>query len=43
MSATVRSRTADPVVGPEIDDIEEGAILPIGIYVKVYGRKMQRT
>ena len=29
------------IVGPEIDDIEEGAILPIGIYVKIYGRKMQ--
>ncbi|HVI42216.1 MAG TPA: hypothetical protein VM577_16305, partial [Anaerovoracaceae bacterium] len=29
------------IVGPEIDDIEEGAILPIGIYIKIYGRKMQ--
>lgn len=29
------------IVGPEIDDVEEGAILPIGIYVKIYGRKMQ--
>jgi acetyl-CoA synthase len=29
------------VVGPEIDDIEEGAILPLGIVIKVYGRKMQ--
>jgi len=29
------------VIGPDIDDIEEGAILPIGIYVKIYGRKMQ--
>jgi len=29
------------VVGPEIDDIEEGAKLPLGIYVKIYGRKMQ--
>ena len=29
------------VVGPEIDDVEEGAILPIGINIKIYGRKMQ--
>ena len=29
------------VVGPDIDDVEEGAILPIGIYIKIYGRKMQ--
>ncbi|KPU43811.1 carbon monoxide dehydrogenase/acetyl-CoA synthase subunit alpha [Oxobacter pfennigii] len=29
------------VVGPEIDDIEEGSRLPIGTYVKIYGRKMQ--
>ena len=29
------------VVGPEIDDIEDGSKLPLGIYVKVYGRKMQ--
>lgn len=29
------------VVGPEIDDIEEGAKLPLGIYIKIYGRKMQ--
>jgi len=29
------------VVGPEIDDVEEGAKLPLGIYVKIYGRKMQ--
>jgi len=29
------------VIGPEIDEIKEGAALPLGIYVKVYGRKMQ--
>lgn len=29
------------VVGPEIDDIEEDSVMPIGIYVKIYGRKMQ--
>jgi acetyl-CoA synthase len=29
------------VVGPELDDIEEGGRLPLGIYVKIYGRKMQ--
>jgi len=29
------------VVGPEIDDVEEGSRLPLGIYVKIYGRKMQ--
>lgn len=29
------------VVGPEIDDVEEGSKLPLGIYVKIYGRKMQ--
>lgn len=29
------------VIGPEIDDIEEGTKLPLGIYVKIYGRKMQ--
>jgi len=29
------------VIGPEIDEIEEGSILPIGIHVKIYGRKMQ--
>ena len=29
------------VVGPEIDDVEEGAKLPLGIYIKIYGRKMQ--
>lgn len=30
------------VVGPEIDDVEEGSKLPLGIYVKIYGRKMQK-
>ena len=30
------------VIGPEIDEIEEGSRLPLGIYVKVYGRKMQK-
>lgn len=29
------------VIGPDIDDIEEGSRLPLGIYVKIYGRKMQ--
>jgi acetyl-CoA synthase len=29
------------VIGPEIDDVEEGSKLPLGIYVKIYGRKMQ--
>lgn len=29
------------VIGPEVDDVEEGAKLPLGIYVKIYGRKMQ--
>ncbi|WP_366921921.1 CO dehydrogenase/CO-methylating acetyl-CoA synthase complex subunit beta [Metallumcola ferriviriculae] len=44
----VRSVSADDiedgkieVVGPSIDDIEEGARLPLGIMVEVYGRKMQ--
>jgi acetyl-CoA synthase len=30
------------VIGPEIDDIEEGSRLPLGIKVKIYGRKMQK-
>ena len=30
------------IVGPEIDDVEEGARLPFGMVVKVYGRKMQQ-
>lgn len=29
------------VVGPEIDDLEEGATVPLGIVVDVAGRKMQ--
>jgi acetyl-CoA synthase len=29
------------LVGPDIDEIEEGSRLPLGIYVKIYGRKMQ--
>lgn len=29
------------VIGPEIDDVEEGSKLPLGIFVKIYGRKMQ--
>ncbi len=29
------------VIGPNIDDIEEGAKLPLGIMVDIYGRKMQ--
>lgn len=29
------------VVGPEIDEVEEGSKLPLGIVIKIYGRKMQ--
>jgi acetyl-CoA synthase len=29
------------VIGPEIDDIEEGAGIPLGVLVEVAGRKMQ--
>lgn len=29
------------VIGPEIDDVEEGGKLPLGINIKIYGRKMQ--
>jgi len=29
------------ITGPEIDDVEEGSKLPLGIIVKIYGRKMQ--
>ncbi len=29
------------VVGPEIDDLEEGALVPLGIVVDIAGRKMQ--
>ena len=30
------------VVGPEIDEIEEGATIPFGLLVEVAGRKMQK-
>ena len=30
------------VIGPEIDDVEEGSQLPLGIVVEVAGRQMQR-
>jgi acetyl-CoA synthase len=29
------------VIGPEIDDVEPGTALPLGIMVKIFGRKMQ--
>jgi len=29
------------VIGPEIDEVEEGKSLPLGIVVKIFGRKMQ--
>ncbi len=29
------------VIGPELDDIDEGGSLPLGTVVKVFGRKMQ--
>jgi len=29
------------VIGPDIDDVKEGDVLPLGIEVLVYGRKMQ--
>jgi len=29
------------VIGPDIDSIEEGSVLPLGIVVDIYGRKMQ--
>lgn len=29
------------VIGPEIDSVEEGSRLPLGIVVDIYGRKMQ--
>jgi acetyl-CoA synthase len=29
------------VIGPEVDDVKEGGVLPLGIEVLVYGRKMQ--
>jgi len=30
------------VVGPEIDDVAEHSVMPLGIYVEVAGRKMQK-
>lgn len=30
------------VIGPEIDDVKEGEAIPLGIYVEVAGRKMQK-
>ncbi|MFH1046188.1 MAG: acetyl-CoA decarbonylase/synthase complex subunit alpha/beta [Candidatus Omnitrophota bacterium] len=30
------------VIGPEIDDAQEGGALPLGIYVEAAGRKMQK-
>lgn len=29
------------VIGPEIDDMPEGSVFPLGIMVDIYGRKMQ--
>lgn len=29
------------VIGPEIDDVNEGALIPLGIWVEVAGREMQ--
>ncbi len=29
------------VFGPEIDDVEEGALIPLGVWVEVAGREMQ--
>jgi len=29
------------VIGPEIDEAEEGSALPLGLMVKIFGRKMQ--
>jgi acetyl-CoA synthase len=29
------------VIGPEIDDVEIGSSLPLGIMIKIFGRKMQ--
>jgi acetyl-CoA synthase len=29
------------VIGPEVDEVKEGGVLPLGIEVLVYGRKMQ--
>ena len=30
------------VIGPDIDDIKEGSAVPLGVFVEVAGRKMQR-
>lgn len=30
------------VIGPEVDEVEEGGAMPLGIYVEVAGRKMQK-
>ncbi|HED24207.1 MAG TPA: CO dehydrogenase/CO-methylating acetyl-CoA synthase complex subunit beta [Firmicutes bacterium] len=30
------------VIGPEIDDVEEGGSLPLGVVVKIFGHKMQQ-
>lgn len=30
------------VFGPEVDDVEEGSVLPLGVLVEVSGRKMQQ-
>ncbi len=30
------------VTGPEIDDVEEGGRVPMGLVVKIFGRKMQK-
>ncbi|MDL2237665.1 CO dehydrogenase/CO-methylating acetyl-CoA synthase complex subunit beta [Christensenellaceae bacterium OttesenSCG-928-K19] len=29
------------LIGPDVDEVEEGALLPLGIWVEVAGRKMQ--
>lgn len=30
------------VIGPEVDDVKEGSVLPLGILIEVSGRKMQQ-
>jgi acetyl-CoA synthase len=30
------------VIGPEIDDVDEGGSLPLGVMVKIFGHKMQQ-
>jgi len=30
------------VIGPEIDDVEEGGRVPMGLVIKIFGRKMQK-